>query len=93
MIKTFADKETEKVFNCEFSRRLPREIQVQAKRKLDMLHAADCLNDLRVPLGNHLEQSSGDREGQNSIKINDQCRICFTWIDDEACDVEITDYH
>jgi len=93
MIKSFADKETEKVFNREFSRKRPPEIQPNAKRKMDILNAADSLQDLRVPPGNHLEALVGDREGQYSIKINDQWRICFYWIDNNACDVEFTDYH
>ena len=93
MIKSFADKETEKIFNREFSRKRPHEIQPLAKRKLDMINAADALEDLRIPPGNRLESLHGDREGQHSIRINDQWRICFYWIDNNACDVEVTDYH
>jgi len=93
MIKSFADKETEKIFNREFSRKRPNEIQPLAKRKLDILNAAEILKDLRIPPGNRLEALHGDREGQHSIRINDQWRICFYWIDNSACDVEVTDYH
>jgi toxin HigB-1 len=93
MIKSFADKETEKVFHREFSWKLPVEIQGTAKKKLDMIHAAELLIDLRIPPGNHLEELRGNREGQHSIRINENWRICFYWIDCDACDVEITDYH
>ena len=93
MIKTFADKETEKVFNRQFSRKRPHEIQALVKRKLDMINVAEKLEDLKVPPGNCLEPLHGDREGQHSIRINDQWRICFYWIDNDACDVEFTDYH
>jgi toxin HigB-1 len=93
MIKSFADKETEKIFNREFSRKRPHEIQPLAKRKLDLLNAAEMLEDLRIPPGNRLEALHGNREGQHSIRINDQWRICFYWIDNNACDVEVTDYH
>jgi proteic killer suppression protein len=70
-----------------------RSFQRQAERKLLILHAARDLNDLRSPPGNHLEQLSGDRKGQHSIKINDQWRICFRWTSEGPEDVEITDYH
>jgi proteic killer suppression protein len=93
MIKTFADKETQKIFNRQFSRKRPHEIQALVKRKLDFINVAGKLDDLKVPPGNCLEQLHGDREGQHSIRINDQWRICFYWIDDDACDVELTDYH
>ncbi|MEA5077824.1 MAG: type II toxin-antitoxin system RelE/ParE family toxin [Anaerolineaceae bacterium] len=93
MIKSFADKETEKLFNRYFSKKFPPEIQTLARRKLLIIHAAVSLQDLRVPPGNHLEALRGNRDGQHSIKINDQWRICFYWIDGNACDVEITDYH
>ena len=93
MIKTFADKETEKVFNRQFSRKRPHKIQALVKRKLDMINVAEKLEDLKVPPGNCLEPLHGDREGQHSIRINDQWRTCFYWIDNDACDVEFTDYH
>jgi len=74
-------------------RRFSREIQRVALRKLVMLHAAESLQDLRAPPGNRLERLSGDREGQYSIRINDQWRVCFRWAEGDAYDVEITDYH
>jgi len=93
MIKSFASKETQKLFRREFSRKLPESIQRIARRKLLILDAAETLGDLRVPPGNRLEQLSGDREGQHSIRINDQWRICFEWRKGDAHNVEIVDYH
>jgi proteic killer suppression protein len=93
MIKSFKCKETEKIFNRFFSRKLPHDIQRIALRKLRMLNRAKKLNDLSVPPSNHLEVLHGDRKGQRSIRINDQWRICFKWSDGEARNVEITDYH
>lgn len=93
MIKSFADAETEKVFGRQFSRKLPRDIQPTALRKLRMLNNAHRINDLRSPPANRLEKLSGNRAGQYSIRINDQYRLCFVWTDGEAYDVEIVDYH
>jgi len=93
MIRSFACQETEKLFNDESSRRLPVSIQRVARRKLLVLHQARALNDLRVPYGNHLEALKGDRAGQHSIRVNDQWRICFRWLEADALDVEIVDYH
>ena len=93
MIRSLRDRETEKVFNREPSRRWSRDLQRVARRKLLILDAAETLADLRVPPGNRLEKLSGDREGQYSIRINDQWRICFRWGEGDAHDVEITDYH
>ena len=93
MIKSFADRETEKVYNQIFSRKLPQDIQRIALRKLVMIDNAGCLEDLRVPPANHLEKLSGDREGQYGIRINDQYRICFSVDGSDFYDVEITDYH
>ncbi|MBM3272772.1 plasmid maintenance system killer family protein [Candidatus Kaiserbacteria bacterium] len=93
MIKGFADKETEKVFNREFSRKLPPDIQRAARRKLEVLNAAESLSDLQKPPANRLEKLSGRRRGQHSIRVNDQWRICFTWKRTDAYDVEIVDYH
>lgn len=93
MIKTFADKETEKLFRRVFSKKLPQNIQLAARMKLEILDAAEVLQDLRIPPGNRLERLSGNREGQYSIRINDQWRICFTWHQENAYDVEIVDYH
>jgi proteic killer suppression protein len=93
MIKSFRDRETEKVFQRRFSQRLPNDIQSVALRKLRMLSNAVDVNDLRSPPANRLEKLSGDRAGQYSIRINDQWRICFSWREGHAYDVEISDYH
>ena len=93
MIKTFKDKETEKVFNLQLSRKLPQGIQQSAVRKLSYLHSAKDLKDLTKPPANKLEKLSGDRKDQHSIRINDQWRICFKWRSGNAYDVEIVDYH
>ena len=93
MIKSFKDKETEKVYNREGSNKLPRDMQQVALRKLRMLNNVKSLNDLKVPPANRLEKMKGNREGQLSIRINDQWRICFRWQSGDAHEVEITDYH
>lgn len=93
MIRSFRDKETERVFLREPRTKLARPLQRAALRKLLMLHAAASLNDLLVPPGNRLEKLGGDREGQYSIRVNDQWRICFEWEDGDAHEVEIVDYH
>jgi proteic killer suppression protein len=93
MIKSFKNKETEKVYLREGLSKLPRDIQQVALRKLRMINNAKNLNDLRIPPANRLEKLIGDRVGQHSIRINDQWRICFTWQEGDAFDVEITDYH
>jgi proteic killer suppression protein len=93
MIKTFQDKETEKIFNRLLSRKLSQNIQHVAHRKLIILDAANELNILRVPPGNILEALKGDRKGLHSIRINDPWRICFKWKAGDAYDVEIADYN
>ena len=93
MIKSFKSKETEKVFNRTFSRKLPQNIQKTAYRRLAYLHSAKQIEDLLIPPSNHLEKLHGDRQGQHSIRINNQWRICFVWEDDDAHQVEIVDYH
>lgn len=93
MIQSFADRETELVYNQEFSRRLPNTIQKAALRKLMMIDNAKSLNDLRIPPNNRLEALHGDREGQYSIRINDQWRVCFSMNDGHFYNVEIVDYH
>ena len=93
MIESFADKATAAVFNGLFVRRLPQEIQAIARRKLKLVDAVSRIEELRIPPGNRLEQLSGNRAGQWSIRINDQWRICFNWQDGKAMDVEIVDYH
>jgi proteic killer suppression protein len=93
VIKSSADRETEKFFRGEHSRRLPTDMQRVAHRKLLQVNAAASLDFLRVPPGNRLEALKGDRAGQHSIRINDQWRICFRWRAGDAHDVEIVDYH
>jgi proteic killer suppression protein len=93
VIRSFADKETEKIFKRYFSRKLPPEIQHAARLKLEILDAAEALQDLRIPPSNRLEKLSGDRAIQYSIRINKQWRICFEWREDYAENVEIVDYH
>lgn len=92
VIRSFRGKETEKIFRREFSRRL-QSIAAVAKRKLDHIHAAAAVPDLAAVPGNRLEALAGDRAGQYSIRINDQWRICFRWMDADAFEVEIVDYH
>ncbi len=93
MIKSFRSRETEKIWNGIRSKRLPQSIQQIARRKLRMLNNARSINDLRVPPANRLEALRGNRKGQHSIRINDQWRICFVWMDADAVNVEIVDYH
>ena len=93
MIGSFASRETKRIFEGQVSKKLPRDIQQTARRKLLYLHDAEDLRDLRAPPGNRLEKLRGDREGQYSIRINDQWRICFRWEGDRALDVEIVDFH
>ncbi|RHX89017.1 type II toxin-antitoxin system RelE/ParE family toxin [Leptospira stimsonii] len=93
MINSFKSKETEKIWNQEFSKKLPNQIQLLAYRKLVMIARSKQVDDLKIPPANHLEKLSGSRTGQYSIRINDQWRICFKWKDGNAYDVEIFDYH
>ncbi|MBI2919296.1 MAG: type II toxin-antitoxin system RelE/ParE family toxin [Chloroflexi bacterium] len=93
MIRSFADADTEAVFRGQAVRRLPSQLLRSALRKLLVLDAADVLQDLQVPPGNRLEKLRGHREGQYSIRVNDQWRVCFEWRDGDAYSVEITDYH
>jgi proteic killer suppression protein len=92
MIRSFRDRATQQLWDGVFVKRFSG-IEKQAQRKLDMLHGARDLGDLRAPPGNRLEALSGDRPGQHSIRINDQWRICFRWTKEGASDVEIVDYH
>jgi toxin HigB-1 len=92
VIKSFKDAETEKIYHRERSRKSPADIQQVALRKLRMINNAINLNDLRVPPANRLEKLAGNRQGQHSIRINDQWRICFEWRSSDAFNVEITDY-
>ena len=93
MIRSFRDPEAEALFLRQRSRRLPSDIQRAALRKLTILHGAGTLQDLRSPPGNRLERLAGDREGQHSIRINDQWRICFVWTDAGPAEVRFVDYH
>jgi toxin HigB-1 len=93
MILSFASKETEKIFNGQISKKLPKDIQRTARRKLRYLNRALSLQDLLAPPGNKLEKLKGNRAGQHSIRINNQWRICFTWSGKSAKNVEIVDYH
>jgi proteic killer suppression protein len=92
VIRSFGSKDTEALFHDEPIRRF-RAIERSARRKLLYLHRARVLQDLKAPPGNRLEALRGDRRAQHSIRINDQWRICFTWKDGDAHDVEIVDYH
>ena len=93
MIRSFKDKRAEAIFNGERAKRLSTETQQRARRKLRMLDAATVLDDLRIPPSNRLGKLPGDRQGQYSIRINDQWRICFDWQDSHAKAVEIVDCH
>jgi proteic killer suppression protein len=93
VIKSFADKETEKLFRGRRSKAVPTELRERAFSKLLVLNAATNIVDLRAPPGNRLEKLRGDREGQYSIRVNRHYRVCFSWIGADSHDVEITDYH
>jgi len=93
MIRNFRDRETQKLFERRRTRKLPREIERVARRRLLVVDAAEKLEDLRIPPGNRLEKLVGRRRGQYSIRINDRWRICFRWQRGDAFDVEIVDYH
>ena len=93
MIRDFQCGETEKLFSRRFSRKLPEGIHRIGRRKLEILDAAESLEDLTIPSSNRLEKLHGDRKGQHSIRINDQWRICFVWREGHAYNVEIVDYH
>lgn len=93
MIRSFADKDTERVFAGRRPRKLPQGVVERAERKLATINAAEHVEVLRMPPGNRLERLRGDREGQWSIRINQQYRVCFSFEGGDAYDVEITDYH
>lgn len=93
MIKTFADRLTHELYATGKSRRIPPGIVRRATRKLEYLHLATCLDDLKVPPGNRLHALEQDRKGEYSIAVNDQWRICFRFEGGDAYDVELTDYH
>ncbi len=93
MIRSFRDADTEKVFNRQFVRKFPHDIQQRAFMRLNAIDAAVRLEDLQLPPSNKLEALKGDRKGQYSIRINDQWRVCFVWRNGHAEHVEIVDYH
>jgi len=93
VIKSFKNKETKIIFSGEFSKKFPQNIQERALFRLEMLDNAANINDLRIPRSNHLEALSGDRQGQFSIRVNGQYRVCFEWVNNCAENVELTDYH
>ena len=93
MIKSFGDRETEKIWNGQYSKKLPTNIQMVARRKLRIINNSQDLNDLRIPPGNRLEKLIGDLDGYWSIRINNQWRIVFEWIGSDAYKVKIVDYH
>ena len=93
MIKTFADRRTQDLFLSGKAKRFPTDVASRAARKLEYVDLARKLDDLKVPPGNHLHALKGDRKGQYAISINDQWRICFRFVDGDAYDVEVCDYH
>ncbi|MDY6355775.1 MAG: type II toxin-antitoxin system RelE/ParE family toxin [Catonella sp.] len=93
MISEWHDKEGKRIWDMHFSSKLPQDIQKTARRKLVVLNSAVSLNDLRIPPSNHLEELSGDRKGQHSIRINDTYRICFYWNDGRVIVQDICNYH
>jgi proteic killer suppression protein len=93
MIRGFKDERTEEVFNGRNPKGFPSSILKTARRKLGLVNAAAALDDLKSPPGNNLHALVGDRAGQHAIRVNDQYRVCFTWTDGDAYDVEVTDYH
>lgn len=93
VIRSFRDSETQKIFERSRSRRFSAGVQKLALRKLLVVDAAESLDDLRVPPGNRLQKLKGSREGQHSVRVNDQWRVCFVWKDGDAHGVEVVDYH
>ena len=93
MIKSFRDKEAQKIFNGEWLPKLPHQIQRTIYRKLRIIHNAQDLRDIKALPGNRYEELKGGRKGQSSIQVNNQFRICFFWYENDAYDVEIVDYH
>jgi len=93
MIREFANKETAAVFDGRRTKHLPQNIQQRARERLKAIHAAEKIDDLTNPPGNHLESLSGNRKGEWSIRINIQWRVCFEWRNGDAFAVEIADYH
>ena len=93
MIMSFLDKESKEIWNSEFSKKYPIDIQKKAKMKMELLNSIKVLDELKIPPSNRLHSLQGDRKGQFSISINDQYRICFIWRDNNIYNVEMVDYH
>ncbi len=93
VIKTFADRRTQELYTTGRAKRFPADLALRAARKLEYLNLAVRLDDLKVPPGNRLHVLGGDRKGQHAIAVNDQWRICFRFVEGDAYDVEICDYH
>lgn len=93
MIRSFADKSTELIWNEQYVKRVDRVVQRAALRKLELINSARDVEDLRIPPGNRLERLAGDRRGRHSIRVNDRWRICFVWTNGGAENVELVDYH
>lgn len=93
MIRSFGSKDTDRIWHEQYVHGVDRKVQRAALRKLELIHAAKTVEDLRIPPGNRLERLLGDRRGQYSIRVNVQWRICFVWRDGGADDVELVDYH
>lgn len=93
MIRSFGNRETERIWDEQFVKAIDRKVQRATLRKLELIHAAVVVEDLRIPPGNRLERLKGDRKGRHSIRVNDQWRICFVWKDGGADNVELIDYH
>ncbi len=93
MIRSFGSKDTERIWHEQYVKRVDRTVQRATLRKLELIHAAKDVEDLRVPPGNRLERLVGDRRGQHSIRVNAQWRLCFVWREEGAEDVELVDCH
>jgi proteic killer suppression protein len=93
VIRSFGSKDTERIWHEQYIKRVDRAVQRATLRKLELIHAAKVIEDLRVPPGNRLERLVGDRRGQHRIRVNDQWRICFVWREGSAENVELVDYH
>lgn len=93
MIRSFGDKDTERIWREQYVKSVDRGVQRATLRKLEMIHAAKVVDDLRIPPGNRLERLVGDRRGQHSVRVNSQWRVCFVWSEGGAEDVELVDYH
>ena len=93
MIRSFGSKETERIWHQQYVKGVDRAVQRVTLRKLELIHAAKDVEDLRIPPGNRLERLAGNRRAQHSIRVNAQWRICFAWREGGAEDVELVDYH